>query len=716
MMISRPTQPSSLPSSVRPSASSRLLAPSLHSSALFPFPLQVTLPPSPLSSRSSSRQLFSQLAAPSSSRSLLPGSVAPPNTPSATSTACTATSGGYQSVGPLPAAAGGFGIEVAANLNQRAGHHQLLRYTTETGTAGQQLAQPHQPHYYQQLHLQPLQQGPSSAGGVYQDKSLLSTFSGLSSLPPPLSHPPLPAAFPLDFGPSLPTSPIERTSHSTTTSVLCQSPSSTLSSSSYMSLDDVLDYEVESLVDHFQLPLHLLEPRRQLARRLLHTMGVESSALSATANRSTTVPDPLSHQLAAVQGSHSAEEVPALPIPGDAVPGSLLWQQQVELQERWSHTAHQLMSTMQQQQQTAQHRPQQRYRESGQQYDEDEAAHHSGQSENVSSDRQRVESESESEMDGSSSDDESVGREILVVKRESSRGRSNDSEYESEEVHSEASSCEESESPTRDRCVLKHKGKHGRGRGGSRHKRSKKRKRSQRRDESSDDNQSDDGRQQQRKRRGRRIKTSQARSGGPTAATSSSSPMSVLAPSPHQSPSPSSFSTSTAASSSSTSTSAAFPATSNTTHARLPLTQRRSNRRACGSHRSKLPSRVIAVLRSFFLLHVSHPFPNEDQKRELVSRTELSMKQVCDWFTNNRKRYWKPYERKMNQLQCGLVGAAYQAAQHHTAHGASRRNRERERQAERERADSDSAVQQLRTLCRCGEDDVAIHGWRQMWD
>ena len=741
-----------------------LLAASVHSSALFPFaaaPDGSLLPPlSPLSARPITRQLFSPLSGQPSSHILLPGTVAPPNTPlTAAMVAATDTTAarGYQSA-LLPSS--GFGQEApAAHFDQRsARQQQLLRYLADRQTAEQHLLPQHSPPVYPPPQYQPqhthqrqlLQQGLGTTGsgsgsGSSTLKSLMTVFNSLSSLPPPLSHPPLPPVFPSDLCPSSPRSPSERTTQSTSTSVLCQSPSSTLSSSSYVSLDDVLDYDMESLVDQFQLPVALVAPRRLLSHRLLQQShsGLDTSLL-ASSNCAVTAAFPLSNALTAMtaQSPHTLDDVPALPVSGDMPPGSLLWQQEVERHELWNQTTQQLVANMQQHHRLHAHRPQQPH------YDEqpdssEDATQHGEQNSQPANDSQRaaivgvrgssVMAGSSSSSSSSSSSEDSHGRR---VKRERSVSDSSECESELDEADSECSSMADTERSIRGRGGLKHKAKRSRGsskrKASSRSKRGKGRRSSQCSEESSDSDDSDSEQEQQQQHKGRAeggAKSVKLHSvdGRVAVENKSASLEFILSRSPHYSPSPSSFSTSTAASSASA---VSLPATDSqiglpgTTWLSSSCSPPRSVRRPCGvGHRSKLPARVVAVLRAFFLQHVSHPFPSEEQKRELVGRTELSMKQVCDWFTNNRKRYWKPYERKMDKMRCGLVSAAYKAAQqprtaaHNNSAGSGRRsyssNRSRSnRQADR--VERERSVQ--RTACRCGEDDVAIHDWRQMWD
>jgi hypothetical protein len=40
--------------------------------------------------------------------------------------------------------------------------------------------------------------------------------------------------------------------------------------------------------------------------------------------------------------------------------------------------------------------------------------------------------------------------------------------------------------------------------------------------------------------------------------------------------------------------------------------------------------------------HISNPYPNEQEKAEIMAKTGIELKQLTKWFENNRKRYWKP--------------------------------------------------------------------------
>jgi hypothetical protein len=52
----------------------------------------------------------------------------------------------------------------------------------------------------------------------------------------------------------------------------------------------------------------------------------------------------------------------------------------------------------------------------------------------------------------------------------------------------------------------------------------------------------------------------------------------------------------------------------------------------------------VTLLKEWLLSpeHFSNPYPTEAEKRDLVERTGLSMRQLSTWFTNARKRLWRP--------------------------------------------------------------------------
>ena len=690
------------------------------------------------------------------------------------SNACYPLASGHQSA---RLSAGGHTSELPVHFKQHSlgQQQQLLRYLNDRQADGQYSQTPRpQAHLeaQRQYQSQLLHAGHgSAAAGCVGLSPLLSVFSNMSSLPPALSHPPLPlpAAFSVDFELASPRSTVDRASYSSNythastplSTSLCQSPSSSLSSSSYMSLDDALDdYGVEALVDPFHAPPQLLAPNNSLLTQYAFHggMGAEPHAPQELGRTGLVSGGSSSALLASLLAApHGVDQVPALPLSGGTPPGSLAWQHGL-LSEEWTSSAQQLVSSLQQQQlQTGQWRAQQRPSEAEQlegqgqvECELDEEAL-SGGEQSVEADSGTRCAGSGDELDSSSADESDAG-----LGARGRRAGSLDRSAADMSDDTDGSSSDESSKATRTKSETRRRSKAGRARSrrGGVKCRAKKRKRSQRSKErvershsdgseadSSGSSDSDEERAQERKRRRKRKTGRTSRSAGTAAemrkrdgGSTANTPPS-LSPSPLFSPSPSSFSTSTAASSASAaSTAASGTASSVTDGTDSPYVEllsggspvrfyshrsRALRRPSGGGHRSKLPARVVAVLRSFFLHHVSHPFPCETEKRQLVSSTGLSLKQVCDWFTNNRKRYWKPYERRMASVGCRLVGERYRSAQHRAAHQSSRRSgggRAASGGHSGGGRDSGAGGWQQRTVCRCGEENVAIHDWRQMWD
>ncbi|ONK72867.1 uncharacterized protein A4U43_C04F24230 [Asparagus officinalis] len=54
----------------------------------------------------------------------------------------------------------------------------------------------------------------------------------------------------------------------------------------------------------------------------------------------------------------------------------------------------------------------------------------------------------------------------------------------------------------------------------------------------------------------------------------------------------------------------------------------------------KLPGDTTSVLKQWWLQHSKWPYPTEDDKAKLVEETGLQLKQINNWFINQRKRNW----------------------------------------------------------------------------
>ncbi|KAI8949930.1 hypothetical protein F4801DRAFT_370913 [Xylaria longipes] len=54
--------------------------------------------------------------------------------------------------------------------------------------------------------------------------------------------------------------------------------------------------------------------------------------------------------------------------------------------------------------------------------------------------------------------------------------------------------------------------------------------------------------------------------------------------------------------------------------------------------RGNLPKEVTERLRTWFLAHLGHPYPSEEEKQLLMRETGLQMNQISNWFINARRR------------------------------------------------------------------------------
>ena len=66
---------------------------------------------------------------------------------------------------------------------------------------------------------------------------------------------------------------------------------------------------------------------------------------------------------------------------------------------------------------------------------------------------------------------------------------------------------------------------------------------------------------------------------------------------------------------------------------------------------TSLPQETVDYLKAWMMSeeHIHHPYPTEQEKAKIMQDTGIELKQLTNWFVNNRKRYWKP--RVEAQLQ-----------------------------------------------------------------
>lgn len=69
---------------------------------------------------------------------------------------------------------------------------------------------------------------------------------------------------------------------------------------------------------------------------------------------------------------------------------------------------------------------------------------------------------------------------------------------------------------------------------------------------------------------------------------------------------------------------------------------------------TSLPSETVEYLKAWMMSpeHIAHPYPTEQEKAQIMADTGIELKQLTNWFVNNRKRYWKPrVEAKLHEQQ-----------------------------------------------------------------
>ncbi|GAV79647.1 ELK domain-containing protein/KNOX1 domain-containing protein/KNOX2 domain-containing protein/Homeobox_KN domain-containing protein [Cephalotus follicularis] len=65
----------------------------------------------------------------------------------------------------------------------------------------------------------------------------------------------------------------------------------------------------------------------------------------------------------------------------------------------------------------------------------------------------------------------------------------------------------------------------------------------------------------------------------------------------------------------------------------------------------KLPGDTTTVLKNWWQQHSKWPYPTEDDKAKLVEETGLQLKQINNWFINQRKRNWHSHSQSMTSLK-----------------------------------------------------------------
>lgn len=61
--------------------------------------------------------------------------------------------------------------------------------------------------------------------------------------------------------------------------------------------------------------------------------------------------------------------------------------------------------------------------------------------------------------------------------------------------------------------------------------------------------------------------------------------------------------------------------------------------------RHTLSEELLTLLKTWLLSpeHIAHPYPTVEEQADLMARTGLGKKELSQWFTNARRRIWRPY-------------------------------------------------------------------------
>lgn len=77
-----------------------------------------------------------------------------------------------------------------------------------------------------------------------------------------------------------------------------------------------------------------------------------------------------------------------------------------------------------------------------------------------------------------------------------------------------------------------------------------------------------------------------------------------------------------------------------------------------GKKKTALSNYAVEYLKAWMMSpdHIEHPYPTEDEKVRIMKETNIELKQLTNWFVNNRKRYWKPKVEEMRRRMAAQAG------------------------------------------------------------
>ncbi|XP_020292277.1 homeobox protein PKNOX2-like isoform X1 [Pseudomyrmex gracilis] len=95
----------------------------------------------------------------------------------------------------------------------------------------------------------------------------------------------------------------------------------------------------------------------------------------------------------------------------------------------------------------------------------------------------------------------------------------------------------------------------------------------------------------------------------------------------------------------------------------------RSNHGSARKGRQKrgvLPKHATGIMRTWLFQHLVHPYPTEDEKRQIASQTNLTLLQVNNWFINARRRILQPMLDGAGADSASRAGKRHKVSKHAT--------------------------------------------------
>ena len=80
-----------------------------------------------------------------------------------------------------------------------------------------------------------------------------------------------------------------------------------------------------------------------------------------------------------------------------------------------------------------------------------------------------------------------------------------------------------------------------------------------------------------------------------------------------------------------------------------------------GRSRRELPTHAVEILKAWLTSpqHFHHPYPTPEDQQSLMAQTGIDKKQLKNWFTNARRRIWKPMQRSAASHDYDEDGGGY---------------------------------------------------------